>query len=218
MSRYLVNFGDSWAHGTRHVRARRGLNTYASHLSNLTNRQLIDMSVSSTSNSHMVLQFQQFIKQYYQPDNDYLAVFFITAQARQLRFNDQGVPLEISPSANSSFIKDPVATTYYRDIYTDHLGEFNLNIVLIALQSMSNHYHIDDRYLLGWQHPNLWPEIDLNRFYFQSQSTAMELLGGTDIIKCGHDGNLNFIPGDGHPSLDGHGHIAQALYQWIQKN
>ena len=211
MSHYLVNFGDSWAHGvgTKEYPVRDIDLHYAQQLSHLTNRHLIDLSEPSTSISHLILQFQQFIQKYYQANNDYLAVFFITAQERQLVFDDQGVPQELHPSHKWS-------KSYYRDIYTDPLGEFNLNTVLLALQSMSRHYQIDDRYLLGWQRPNLWPEVNRDRFYSQTQSTAMELLGNTNIIDCRNTVNPNFIPGDGHPSSEGHTHIAQTLYQWIQ--
>jgi hypothetical protein len=211
MSRYLVNFGDSWAYGvgTKEYPVRDIDLHYAQQLRQLTNRHLIDLSNPSTSISHLILQFQQFIQKYYQVGNDYLAVFFITAQERQLAFDDQGVPRELHPSHKWS-------KSYYRDIYTDTLGEFNLNTVLLILQSMSRHYQIDDRYLLGWQQPTLWPEVDRTRFYRQAHITAMELLGNTDIIECGQNSNVNFIPGDGHPSVAGHTQIAQALCHWIQ--
>ena len=211
MGRYLVNFGDSWAFGidTNEYPVRRAKQHYAQQLSDRTGRQLIDLSKPATSIPHLILQFQQFIQRYYQAGNDYLAMFFITAQERQLAFDDQGIPRELHPLHEWS-------KSYYRDIYTDQLGEFNLNTMLIALQSMSTHYQIDDRYLSGWQHPNLWPEVDRDRFYNQAQSTAIELLGNNNIIDCGTDNNPNFIPNNGHPSAIGHTRIAWALHQWIE--
>jgi hypothetical protein len=208
MSRYLVNFGDSWANvpGGPHINNP----CYAAQLSRMTDRRFVDMSQPSTSVSHIVLQFRQFIQDLYQPDHDYLAVFFVTAKERQLAFDDNGCPRELHPN-------HPESRTYYQDIYTDQLGEFVTNTTILTLQSMAIHYNIDDRYLLGWQQVSLWPEVDQDRFYDQAQTTAMGLLGGDNITECAGNNNLNFIPGDGHPSILGHTQIAQALHQWIQR-
>lgn len=210
MSRYLVNFGDSWAHGPGgmpHV----DNHCYAMQLSRLTNRQFVDLSKPSTSAAHMVVQFQQFIKEYYQPDQDYVAIFFITAQERKLAFDDAGAVRELHP-------ENPDSWAYYKHVYTDHLGEFELNTIILTLQAMSQYYNIDDRYLLGWQQPKLWPEVDISRFYGQGQTNAMRLLGGDKITDCAYSGNINFIPNDGHPSVDGHTQIAQTLHTWIQQS
>jgi hypothetical protein len=111
----------------------------------------------------------------------------------------------------------PESRTYYQDIYTDQLGEFVTNNTIVTLQSLSAHYNIDDRYLLGWQPISLWPEVDRDLFFDQAQTTAMGLLGGNNILECAENDNPNFIPGDGHPSVLGHTQIAQALHQWIQR-
>jgi hypothetical protein len=216
MSRYLVNFGDSWANGPGWTDGPGGAPhienpCYAAQLSRATDRQFVDLSQPSTSAARMVVQFQQFIKEYYQPKQDYVAIFFITAQERQLAFDPAGSARELHPET-------PGCCNYYKDIYTDHLGEFELNTIILTLQAMSRYYNIDDRYLLGWQQPRLWPEIDISRFYRQGQINAMQLLGGDKITDCAYSGNINFIPNDGHPSVSGHTKIAQALNQWIQKS
>lgn len=46
----------------------------------------------------------------------------------------------------------------------------------------------------------------------------MRLLGGDKITDCAYSGNINFIPNDGHPSVDGHTQIAQTLHTWIQQS
>jgi hypothetical protein len=210
MARYLVNFGDSWAHGvgTREYPVRDLDIQYAHQLSHLTRRHLIDLSEPSTSVAHLVLQFRRFVQEHYQPGTDYLAVFFIPAQERQMVFDSQGLAQDVQPW-------NPQYQTYYQTMYTDQLGSFALNTALMTLQALSRYYGIDDRYLLGWQYPALWPEVDRIRFYQQARITAMELLGETDINECRNNGNGNFIPGDGHPSAAGHTQIAQALHQWI---
>jgi hypothetical protein len=212
MSRYLVNFGDSWAHGsdTAEYPVRNAKLHYAYQLAQLCNRSLIDVSQSGTGVAHMILQFQQFVQQHYQPGHDYLAVFFITAKERQLMFDSAGAAQELHPQHDHG-----ASLGYYRDIYTDQLGEFNLNTTLIALQALARHYHCDDRYILGWQQPKLWAQVDCARFYNQAESTVMSLLGNNNINDCGHNSNPNFIPNDGHPSAAGHTHIAETLYQWI---
>ena len=208
MSGYLVNFGDSWANGPGGPHINNPC--YAAQLSRITDRQFVDFSRPSTSVSHMILQFQQFIKEYYQPDHDYLALFFVTAKERQLAFDDNKHARELHPN-------HPECCSYYRDTYTDQLGEFVTNTIILTLQSLAIHYNIDDRYLLGWQQVSLWPEVDINRFYDRAQTTAMGLLGGNDILECAKNNNPNFIPQDGHPSVLGHAQIAQALHQWIQR-
>lgn len=206
MGRYLINFGDSWAHGEASVRDFDLY--YAAQLSALTARKLIDLSQPSTSVSHMILQFQRFIQEYYQPGNDYLAIFFITAQERQLAFDTNGIPQEIHPSKLQY-------CSYYKSVYTDHLGKFILNTSILSLQAMSKHYQIDDRYLLGWQQPTLWPEINVDRFYRNAETNAITLLGAHQIENLGRDNNPNFIENNGHPSAKGHTKIAQALNQWL---
>jgi hypothetical protein len=206
MSRYLVNFGDSWAHGCG-TRVRPFNLQYSAQLSSTTNRSLLDLSQPSTSAGHMVLQFRRFIQEYYQPGHDYLALFFITAQERQLTFDHNGAVQEIHPNG-------PSWKQYYQTVYTDQLGEFLLNTIILTLQTMARYYQIDDRYLLGWQQPTLWPEIDCNKFYNQAQTTVMSLLGSTNIVDC-RNNEPNFILHDGHPSVAGHTVIAQTLYPWI---
>ena len=210
MSRYLLNFGDSWANGPGYMTHSENYG-YAAQLSRLTNRQFVDFSRPSTSVSHMVLQFRQFVQDLYRPGHDYLAVFFVTAKERQLAFDDKGCARELHPN-------HPECRTYYQDVYTDQLGEFVTNNVILTLQSLATHYNINDRYLLGWQQISLWPEVNLDRFYRQGQTNAMQLLGGDKIFNCAYSGNNNFIPNDGHPSVSGHTKIAQALNQWIQKS
>jgi hypothetical protein len=209
----LVSFGDSWPAGV-------GLGyqdkTYAQLLATKLDCNLIDCSDPATSVHHMVVAFKKFLEQDYKPDNKYIALFFITAQERQLCFDDNNKPMEMH--TGSDFCKN-----YYKEIYTNKLGEFNLNTTLLALQSLADKYHVDDRYLLGWQYPTLWKEIDLGRFYKEATVNCVNLLGaypqlsdaGTAMDLDKNDTN-NFIPGDGHPSSQGHQLIADALYEWIK--
>ena len=137
-----------------------------------------------------------------------MAIFFITAQERQLAFDTNGIPQEIHPSKLQY-------RSYYKSVYTDHLGKFILNTNILTLQAMSKHYQIDDRYLLGWQQPTLWPEINVDRFYRNAETNAITLLGAHQIENLGRDNNPNFIENNGHPSAKGHTKIAQALNQWL---
>jgi hypothetical protein len=211
ISRYLVNFGDSWASGaeTKEHPVHSIGKKYAQQLSHLTNRMLIDVSQPSTSVHHMIHQFHQFIQNDHCADAEYIALFFVTAQERQMAFDDQCNPIEIQPQNNTY-------KNYYQQVYTHQLGEFNLNTTLLSLQSMCRHHGIDDRYILGWQYPNLWPEIDLTKFYKQGKVNCMNMLGSDDKDILSSEGNINFIHNDGHPSIHGHTKIAKELYHWIQ--
>lgn len=198
---YLLSFGDSWACCVEGK-------SYASHLASTSGYHLLDYGVPSTSVAHMILQFQKFVKTEYQSHNTYKAIFFITAQERQLTFDDNNNPIEIHPS-NDNF------KHYYQNIYVDRLGEFNLNLNILALQYLCNHYQINDFYLLGWQYPQLWPEINHEKFYKKATLNCMSMLDGIDKYRLGVENNENFIANDGHPSVIGHKKIADALYPWI---
>ena len=207
MAGYLVNFGDSWAHGDGHLVRNHDLQ-YSQLLAGALGRELIDLSVPSTSISHLVLQFRQFVQDHYEPGRDYLALFFVTAQQRQLAFSDTGRALEINPN-HAKY------QTYYETVYTEQLGTFTSNTALMTLGALCRYYGITDRYILGWQPLTLWPEHDRSRFYGFGQTTAMHLLGEDNIVQCANTRNPNFIQGDGHPSVKGHALLAALLRQWL---
>ena len=218
MTHYLLNFGDSWAAG----QAIGGLyppeKIYAGVLAKKLNCELIDLSQVSSSVHHMLFQLRKFIDNDYQEDDNYSALFFITAMERQIAINESGKAIEMHAQND----RDKM---YYRLTYTHQLGEWHLNNTLYVLQNLCNKYHIRDTYLLGWQKPTLLPEIVKSRFYKNAEENAMGILGanGKSGLVPGTIGNLseisdsneNFIPGDGHPSELGHKRIAEALYHWV---
>ena len=191
-TQYLLNFGDSWAHG-----ADAGfLNRYANQMAEKLNRPVLDYSQPSTSAPRLILQLQTFLQTEYNPQVHYIALFFITAQERQLLFRNNGEPRDLHVQGDSD---------YYGKYYTTRLGNFTLNTTIITLQAMWRKYNIQDHYMLGWQYPILWPEVDTGKFYNSGQTNALDLILGTDTksklheVDALHPGFIN-----GHPSIDGH--------------
>lgn len=203
--KYILNFGDSWAACGRIDTD----NLYATHLGKmLGDYKMLDYAKSSTSAQRLILQFREFINNDYKDTSKYVAVFFITAQERQLIFDEDKNPIEMHPHKDAF-------ENYYRHIYTDRLGEFNLNTTILTLQSMCRYYKINDLYILGWQYPTLWPEVDRKKFYKEAKVNCMNMLGGTNKSSLNSIGNENFIPNDGHPSDQGHKKIADELCRWM---
>jgi hypothetical protein len=201
-TQYLLNFGDSWAHG-----ADAGfLNRYANQMAEKLNRSVLDYSLPSTSAPRMILELQNFLQTEYNPQVHYIALFFITAQERQLIFKNNGEPRELHVSDGSN-------DDYYRKYYATRLGNFTLNTSIITLQSMCRKYNIQDHYMLGWQYPILWPEVDTSKFYNSGQTNALDIILGTDTKSKLHEINA-LHPGfiNGHPSIDGHQIIAN---KWL---
>lgn len=218
MTHYLLNFGDSWAAGSFANGKFATEKTYAGLLAKRLNYKLIDLSQQSSSVHQMLFQLREFLKNKFQKENTYSAIFFITAIERQIAFNGRGQAIEMHAQND----RDQM---YYRLTYTDELGKWHLNNTLHVLQSLCTKYHIQDTYLLGWQYPTLFTEIDKSRFYKNARENSMYILGEESISGpiLGTIANLteisytndNFISGDGHPSELGHARIAEALYHWI---
>lgn len=205
---YILNFGDSWAHGGDVEADER----YCHLLSCSLRKQLKDYSVPSSSAGRMILQLQEFLNNDYDPNNTYTALFFITAQERQLLFDDQGRPVDFYPQHDGE---------YYLKFYNNRLGNFSLNNTLITLQSMCRRYKIKDHYLLGWQLPTLWHEVDITKFYDHGQSNALNMFAGPDapgLIELMTQSHPCLVSStNGHPSKEGHQAIYNHWLKWIQQ-
>jgi hypothetical protein len=218
----LIGFGDSWAYGTGLAPEEK---TYLDLLSNKVGTQSKNFAMPGSSIPHLLLQMREFINYDYQSIHRYTAIFFLTAQERDLFFSDQGT-VENTPGPS---IRIPERwKNYYTDLYSDCLANFRLNSTLLSLRQICLHYGIQDRYIFGWQTPELWPEIELDRFWAQGKNSVLDLFLGDDVDQ--KDRNIIFlknnpdpyllpsIPGhgsSGHPNQLGHAEIADCLHNWI---
>lgn len=211
MINYIVNFGDSWAHAVSAKSEVTKTDGYSYLMAKDLGVQWLDYSITSSSSGRLVLQLQDFLKSKYDPSNDYIALFFVTAQERQLMFDENENPIEVHPQTHAE---------YYKKYYTDKLGNHNLNTTLIALQSMCNMYNIDDHYLLGWQLPTLWPEVNTNKFYDYGRSCAINMFAGpgANLINMMTASDPHLISNvDGHPNKKGHQVIKNEWLRWIRQ-
>lgn len=204
MANHLLNFGDSWAHAAD-VGHKNG---YARIVADSLEYNLQDYSIVSTSIPRMILQFQTFLD-HYNPSDNYTALFFVTAVERLTLFeNDR--PLDIWPQSFGDF---------YSKWYSDSYGEFVANTSLITLQAMCRSRNIRDVYILGWQNPALWSDVDRRKFLDDANTCVAQQFGGTgtkplyDLIN--RRDTTYLIPNNWHPNVAGHKFIAEAVLQHL---
>jgi hypothetical protein len=208
MSKCIVNFGDSWAHG-----ADAGVrHNYSKVLADQLGYECQDYSKPSTSIHNMILQLQTFFKQSWQPQSEYTALFFVTAVERIELFDQSNQPYTIWSQEHPDF---------YSKWYSERLGEFTANTSLITLQTMCRaRKNIKDVYILGWQNPVLWPEVDRSCFIDEGKSCMAQQFGGQgvnplyDLID---QRNCPYLILDNwHPSIAGHQFIAEVILQHLK--
>jgi hypothetical protein len=204
----LLGFGDSWSWGA-------GLESnekpYIQLLAEKFQVPYYNFAVGSSSIPHLILQFQKFIDSVYFPQNNYHAVFFLTAKERTFVYDQDKTVRHISAGDQH----------YYHRYYNNELGDFNLNITILALQRLCSLYNIKDYYVQGWQINSLWTTVNHTKFWDQGRSAITKLFhndpGHIELIKLlDMDGkNPNFGEIDRHPNQLGHAKIAEALAEWI---
>lgn len=212
MSKILLGFGDSWASGSELLENEK---PYLDLLADQMGIPCINFATPSSSIPHLVLQFHKFLETRYFPKHQYYAVFFLTAKERTFVFDhDSKDIIHCSPQQATT---EPMSGAYYR-VYTDKLGDFNLNSTVLSLQRLCNLYNINDYYMLGWQHTNLWTSVDTTKFYLQGKEAITTLFhdqGHLALSTLLESKNQYIWPNRGHPNQQGHERIAQALGNWI---
>jgi len=205
----LLNFGDSWAHA-KDAGQEHG---YARVVANDLGYNYLDFSVPSSSIPGLILQFRKFLDTSYNAEQQYTALFFVTAQERQLLFNTNNAPIEIWPQSFEE---------YYSKWYSDTQGEFVANTTMLSLQAMCKHYNIQYHFILGWQLLNLWPEIDRRHIHANGNRCIAQEFGGLgntplqDLVNNHHDQYL--IYKNWHPSVKGHRLIADLIVRNLTTN
>lgn len=215
---YLVNFGDSWAAGNWTTNPHQ--HAYSAVLSKQLGIECLNFAVGSTSIPHLVLQFQQFVDQKYHPGHKYHALFFLTAKARTFLYEDTTDKI-IHCSPQTAGTGKPQEDAYYKS-YNDSLGNFNLNVTVLALQRLCSLYNIHDYYMFGWETAPLWKSVDSSRFYangdwpitkeFYSEHEHKSLQTLIDEKNPG----VWTAQHSGHPTDLGHEKIANAIGKMIK--
>jgi hypothetical protein len=211
----LIGFGDSWAWGSDldPMTEKNYLELVAEHY----NIPFINFATASSSIAHLIIQFQEFIKNTYYPKHQYHAVFFLTAKERTFLYRDQdGSVIHCSPQTAQTQ-HSPQEGGYYR-AYNEHLGNFNANVVLLALQRLCNLYSINDYYMLGWQDISLWTTVDKTKFINNAQpiTSLFHDDPGTISLQQLLDEKNQFL--SAHPNQLGHEKIANMLVESIKFN
>ena len=205
----LATFGDSWAFGAELAESEL---PFGQIVANNVGKKFINYAKTSTSLDHLILQLNECVND--RPKyNRVTAIFFLTDYSRTLTIQDT----EIKPiSACEDTFK-----SYYRDVYSNDLGLFKANVIMLALQHICQQFDIDDYYICGWTPIAFtFPGIDKNKIYNQGLSTCIDILDIPDIERnipdyFYHENNYYFRPNLCHPNQQGHRAIADALTKWI---
>lgn len=171
------------------------------------------MSKAATSNEHMLLQLNDFVRSH-SDDQKTIAVFFLTSPIRSLYYA-QGNPRGLYPWADDS--RGPQNYVYYKYLHSTELDYFRSNQTVLALQRICDQQSIQDFYLAGWHRFDLsWPGIDRSKIWRDGQETAADWIGAvTDGDQVSWVGCDNVRPNDCHPNEKGHHIIAEKLSQWL---
>jgi hypothetical protein len=215
---YLVNFGDSWAAG--HCLENPKQQAYSRVLSKQFNVPVLDFSEGSTSIQHLLIQFQDFIDTKYYPEHRYHALFFLTARARTFLYEDDTNKI-IHCSPQTAGTGRPQEDAYYKT-YNNSLGNFNLNVAVLALQRLCSLYNINDYYMFGWETAPLWKNVDSSKFYSNGEWAIIKEFYPEQEHK-----NLQTLIDEknpcvwtpiheGHPTDLGHEKIADAVGKMIK--
>lgn len=215
---YFVNFGDSWAAG--HCLENPKQQAYISLLSKQFGISCLDFAVGSSSVSHLILQFQEFIDQKYYPNHKYHALFLLTARARTFLYDDNtGKIIHCSPQTVGT--GRPQEDAYYMT-YNNILGDFNLNVTVLALQRLCSLYNINDYYMFGWETAPLWKSVDASKFYSNGDRAIVKEFYSEQEHKSLQtliDEKNPCVWTDqhsGHPTEIGHEKIANAIGKMIK--
>lgn len=209
----LLIFGDSWAYGAELDPELREQQCFGGQLGRLLKVDRVwNFAETGSSISHLHLQLDAALSsiQIF-PSVRYTAVFFLTGQQRFLAFDPDNEFYNLIPAGASirpvqhrhRTLIETVNDFYYKHIQSDRADRVTLNTNLIALQARCRYHGIQDYYISGWQHLDLWPEVDQTRIYPQHC---------IDIFGTG----AYFAPNESHPNSNGHRLIAEHLLTFIE--
>ena len=215
---YLVNFGDSWAAGNWLESPEQ--HTYSRLTANKFGVSCLDFAVGSSSVSYLILQFQEFIDQKYHPGHKYHALFFLTARARTFLYDDSTSKI-IHCSPHTAGTGRPQEDAYYKT-YNNTLGDFNLNVTVLALQRLCSLYNINDYYVFGWEIAPLWKSVDTSKFYANGEWAIVKEFyaeyeyKSLETLISEQNPCVWTEQHSGHPTKLGHEKIANALIKFIK--
>ena len=218
----LISFGDSWAQGSELLPKEK---TFGELLSEqLGCIEFSNYAVPASSINHLIIQLKSHLHRLLAmglDPSDWMAIFFLTdhnrgATAHNGQWIFQNAAGGFGELAVDRQLVDQVNTAYWKYIHSPELSTLTANSTILALQRICQTHGIDDYYVAGWQTLDLWPEVDVDKFYQGGKVSCGRLIGMQSDIPSSYVNrqNLNQSPG-GHPNQLGHQIIADSLYKWI---
>jgi hypothetical protein len=206
----LIGFGDSWAHGSGLDFSKE--KNYLSLAADSLETDSVNFAKTSSSIPHLVLQLQDFLSTVYCKDQQYFAVFFVTAQERTFFIDPNTECIIHSSPCKLDFVEQE--RNYYQH-YSDQYQYFSVNTAVCTIEHLCNFYNIPHCYIPGWQTVNFWPAIDLTNFLFRNQYPVTKLFGQTTNFTDLMNSGCKFLDSTGHPNQLGHQVIASVLVKHI---
>jgi hypothetical protein len=210
----LATFGDSWPAGEE---LKAGEQSFGHKLAELLGSiKYTNCAVAATSNEHMILQLEQYIKRSKDVTN-HIAIFFVTETSRSCLIDHNGDYLEIKFDGTPAV--DSIDYYYFKYFHTPAQEKFKTHQTILALQRMSAEFKLNDFYIVGWQ-SNIdldWPGIQKDKFYDHGKTTCADWMGvPQDMFWSTAKLNPYVRPNINHPNQLGHWMIANKLYEWIK--
>ena len=215
----LLTFGDSWPQGGELTPL------HEVPYGDLLQRQMgfdkfFNYGSAGASNEDMLYQFQEYIADHHNTDDEITAVFFLTNPSRSTHWprfgtwNEQDREWQHWPTDAKEWARE-VFMHFHRKGHE----VMRSSSTITALQSWSRHYKINDIYFAGWvRYPEWLPGVDTSKIWKQGTETAADWFGATDY-NGEHLLNVadnEFIrPNFAHPNQLGHELIASKLEKWI---
>jgi hypothetical protein len=206
----LIGFGDSWAYGSGLDFANE--KPYLQLAAEKLGFNFINCAESSSSIPHLVHQLNNFISAKYSAEENYIAVFFITARERTFFVDPDLEKIIHSSPCKTDFVEQE--RCYYQH-YTDQYQNFVVNTAVAAIEHLCRAYNIKNCYIPGWQVIDFWPAIDRKKFLFDNQYPITKLFGQTTNFTDLMNSDCKYLDSTGHPNQLGHQVIADVLAKHI---
>ena len=211
----LAVFGCSWAEGIGVLPQ----NTFGARLAGkLSATNFTNLGIQGSSNSRSVLQLLDYVKRTDIPVENSIAVFLITAPARECVIMHDTSPF--APHYNrvvdlrSGQVED-VSQSWVKHFSDQANLDFVLHKNILSMQGICRQYKIQDYYIVGWDNVDLnLPGIDTDKIYHKS---CLQLFRYELPLYLMNKEPNQYLRTCGHPNELGHELIAQTLYNWINE-
>jgi hypothetical protein len=210
----IVSCGCSWAEGAELAADEQPFGLLVAQRLGATHHQ---RAQSAASIPHTVLQLRSFLDNIDRgtisvvlfllpgPDRD---LMWSQTRPRGTGFMNADPPPYNQPRTIFLNGNDPLHQDWFREYHSPELSRYRANTTIMALQRMCQYHGVIDYYAWAYDRVDLWPEIDLDRFY--GRGTRIMRDAEFEMTKTNHDIK--------HPDQNQHRLMADRFIDMIQNS